>query len=401
MVPTKEQERFLLKSCGVSRFAYNWALARYIELKAAGQSTVSITALKKEFNNLKATKFPWVYESPKDANQQPFAFLQKNLQKFYRARGTKTKIGFPKFQSKHSGRDSFYVSNDKFRLSGKVVILPIIGKIKLTEKLRFNGKILSATVSKKADGWYISISVELPDTYTRKHECCSDQLDILGADWGLKTFLTLSNGESIVAPEPLKSNIKRLARYQRDLSRKQKGSKNRDKAKLKVAKLHQRIANIRLDFLHKLTTALARSTKTLVIEDLNIKGMMKNRSFSRKIADLSPFEFKRQCQYKFPLFGGEVIEANRWFPSSKTCSECGSVKTKLTLDERAYICEQCGCVIDRDLNAAINLAHYGSKLIVGAASPDSKPVEIEALATDSNIGSETLVNEAGIIKRPL
>jgi len=302
-------------------------------------------------NNLKTRwnqeKPEWVYESPKDANQQPFGDLNTAL-----SRWVKKISKFPRFKSKHSSKDSFYVSNDKFRLLGKAVRLPKIGWISLAEELRFCGKIASATVSREADKWFLVVSVLMED-YT-----LDSGDEVLGVDLGIKTAVVLSDGTEYPGPKPYKVWQKRLATLQRRMSKKQKGSKNYDKAKLLVAKLHAKIRNIRQDFLHKTTSELVSRAKTIVIEDLNVRGMLKNHCLAKAIADMGFYEFKRQLIYKCKLGDVRLVVADRFYPSTKRCSNCGE-KKDMPLSMRTYNCPHCGFSCDRDINAALNLRTLG------------------------------------------
>lgn len=234
------------------------------------------------------------------------------------------------------------------------IVLPKIGRVRLTEELRFAGKIMSATVSREATRWFVSIQVDIGQ-YSRSR--VGD--DVVGVDLGIKVAATLLTGEQFQSPKPLKTNLKKLKRVQRKLARRQKGSKNRQKTKSKLASIYAKIGNIRKNFLHKLTTNLSNNHGTIVIEDLNVKGMLKNRRLSRAISDIGFSEFRRQLEYKSTIYGTTVVVTDRWFPSSKTCSRCGHVKQDLTLKDRIYSCESCDNVCDRDLNAALNLRTLG------------------------------------------
>ena len=376
LTPNATQRVALGRAVGCARFSWNWALARYSELKASGVARISMNDLKKEFNGLKKEKFPWIYESPKDCNQQPFTNLKKALKRCYESKGTKRRVGFPKF--KHKGdHDSFYISNDKFELAGYSVRLPVIGHVKLTESLRFQGKILAGTISRVADDWFLSVQVQLPDEYQRE---TVESTATVGIDLGLKTFAVTSSGQEIVAPKPLKANLKRLQHLSRKHSRKVKGSNNRKKSTGHLAKLHQRIANIRKDFIHKFTSKLLRENQTAVIEDLSLVGML--QLWGRAVSDVGFAETRRQLEYKAPLYHRNLVIADRFFPSTKMCCECGAIKARMGLDEREYICEKCGIITPRDFNAALNLRDYGVVFLnkLGTASAEVKPVEILALA---------------------
>jgi putative transposase len=348
--PTAKQEGAFVRACGVARFSFNWALARWNDLYQAGEKPCG-AMLKREWNDLKREQFPWVYESPKNANDQPFADLDTAFRRFFKGLAKR-----PRFKKK-GVHDAFYVANDKLRLDGKRVRLPVIGWVRMRETLRFEGRVLSARVNREADQWHLSVQVELAEDLPP-----SQGTGAVGVDVGLTHFATLSTGEKIDHPKALASNLKRLQRLSRQVSRKQRGSKNREKAKMKVARLHLRIGNIRRDFLHKLTTRLVRENQVIVAEKLHVRGMVRNRHLSRAISDSGWSEFRRQLVYKGELYGVEVILADRFYPSSKTCSGCGSVKDKLSLGERTYVCADCGLMMDRDENAARNLLALGLRV---------------------------------------
>jgi len=223
-------------------------------------------------------------------------------------------------------------------------------------------KILSATVSEKAGNWFVSIQVEeqVPDPPKPVGE-------VIGIDLGIKALATCSNGDSYDNPQALKAKTKQLKRWQQRLSRREKGSSNRGKAKKKVAKLHSQVANLRKDALHKVTSAIiAKKPTAIVIEDLNVSGMMANHKLARTISDVGMHEFRRQITYKAEQAGIELVIANRFYPSSKTCSQCSHIKQDLTLNDRTYHCFECGLVIDRDLNASINLKHLSTASSAGS-----------------------------------
>lgn len=350
--PNKEQETGLKKACGCARAAWNWALNRWEELYKEGGKPSAYT-LKKELNSLKEEQFPWMYESTKCAPDQAIINLGKAYQNFFKGLKAKRKVGKPKFKSKKSAKDSFYLCNTNPRIkNGKFFVPNISGGIGMSEETRFQGKIMSYTVSRDVDRWYVSVLVEtdveeLPKTGKT-----------VGVDLGIKTLATMSDGTAIVNPHLLKKNLRRLARKQRELSRKQKGSKNREKARVKVAKLHRTVRLARLDILHQATTKLVRKYDTIVIEDLNVKGMVKNHKLARAISDCGFGMFRTMLENKCKMYGKTLVIADRFFPSSKTCSKCGNKKDELSLSERIYRCELCGFEIDRDLNAAINLEKF-------------------------------------------
>lgn len=384
--PTKAQETFFRKACGCARVAYNYGLAEYQRQREEGLKP-KILEIKKKFNQEKKTLYPWMSETNKDANQQPFANLQSAFNRFFKKQGR-----FPVFKKKGI-KDSFYISNDKFGVEEKKFWIPKLGWVKGSEPLRFAGKIMSAVVRRKADYWFVVVSVETDKTFT----ICENQT-VVGVDLGIKTLATLSDGKVIKSVSPLRRRLSKLKLSQRWASRKVKGSSNRHKANRRIAKVHYEVACLRKDILDKLTTYLCENYKVIVIEDLNVSGMVKNHCLALSISDVGFGEFRRLLEYKSILHGNTLIIADRWLPSSKTCSSCGYVKETLLLSERVYVCESCGQVIDRDLNAAINLRNYGLNKI-GMVNPELTPTDKKALAYSSSIGiSETILDEIGILK---
>jgi len=341
--PTCKQKTYFSKACGISRFTWNWALARYQE-KYEGGEKPNIFELKKEFNAMKKDHFPWIYEVTKYASQQPFIFLRSAFSAFF-SKNAK----YPKFKKK-GVYDSFYIGGDQVKIDGKRIKIPNLGWVRMNEKLRFSGKIQSATITRIADLWFVSISVETEDLPFP----CENQATV-GVDLGVKTFVTLSTGKKIVGAKSFHKYLSKLKRWQRRLSRKIKGSKSAQKLKNKIAKLHYRISCIRKDVLHKVTTYLTETFRSIIIEDLDISEMLSNKSLSRLISDMGFYEFKRQLSYKAELRGNIIYIADRWFPSSKTCSHCGHIKKELKLSERVFNCDQCRLQMDRDHNAAICL----------------------------------------------
>jgi putative transposase len=358
--PTVKQANALLRAAGVNRSTYNWALGEWNRQYSLGEKP-SAKKLKLQFNSIKAEQFPWVYESPRDANSQSFTDLNAAFSNFFRWCKTRKgpKVGYPQFHCK-GVRDSFYVSNDKFSLRrrGKrgVVRLPVIGDVRMQEHLRFEGKILSGRVYCEANRWFISINVEFDAHVQYAHEHA-----IVGIDLGLKTAAVPSHGEPEEAPKPLRENLQQLKRANRRLHRRVKGGKNRHKAQILLAKVHQRIANVRKDFWHKLTTRLCRENQTVVIEDLGMSFMLRNRKLARAATDVGLGRFKPMLLYKASMYGGTVIVADRFFPSTQRCSNCGDTKTgdrKIALGVSVYTCDACGFIGDRDRNAALNLEQY-------------------------------------------
>lgn len=358
------QRTACLKHAGVARFAYNWGLRRYQEEYAAGRPTPNAISLHKELNVLKQSTYPWMYEVSKCAPQEALRHLEKAFKAFFgkakgKAQGTyRGPCGYPRFKSKKKGIGSF-------RLTGTIKVfadgiqLPRLGRLRLHEQnyLPLHAHVLNATVSEQAGRWFVSVQVQQEQADPRP--ACGP---VVGIDLGIKTLATLSDGTQIANPKALRTHLGKLQRLSRVHSRKVKGSKNRKKSARKLARLHARIATIRANTLHQATSLIVAKTKpdherpaVIVIEDLNVAGMMKNRRLSRAIADVGFFEFRRQLTYKAEQAGCRVLVVSRWEPSSKTCSACGWLKDDLTLADRIFVCEDCGSVMDRDENAARNL----------------------------------------------
>ncbi|MBO0789936.1 MAG: transposase [Ktedonobacteraceae bacterium] len=360
-----EQIPLCKKHVGVARWAYHWGLARKQEARAHGQPAPSAIDLHRELNARKQTDLPWMYECSKCAAQEALRDLDSAFKHFFRKCALKKqgkwkgKCGYPRFKSKHKGLGSARFTGS-IRVYPDAIQLPRLGLLRLKEQnyLPMNVKISSATISERAGRWYVSICV-----HKEQAEPTRATGPVLGVDLGIKTLATLSDGHAFDNPKALRVRLKQLRRMSRAHSRKQKGSANRKKYARKLAKLHARIANIRRDALHKATSTIVAKTKpdserprAIVLEDLNVGGMLKNRKLSRAIADVGFYEFRRQIEYKARDAGGEVLFASRWEPSSKTCSSCGTVRETLGLNERVFVCEDCGYVTDRDDNAARNLA---------------------------------------------
>ena len=343
--PNKIQEALFRQCVGASRFAYNWALAEWQRQFEAGE-TPHEAALRKQFNAIKPVEFPWILGLPKAVPQQAIKNVGRAYQRFFQKQAK-----FPRFK-KRGVHDSARLDNGPgtFECEGSRIRLPKIGWVRLHETLRFVGKPLSATLSREADRWFISIPVEID----RPEPVCESQA-MVGIDLGVSTAVTLSTGEKIDSPKPLKKRLQRLKRRSRPHSRKQKGSNNRRKSARKLAKLHARIAHVRQDFRHKTTTDLTRRFAVIGIEDLNVRGMMQNDRLSRAISDIGFHEFRRQLEYKAALSGGRVVIVDRWFPSSKTCSVCGAYCESMPLSIRQWTCAGCGVEHDRDVNAALNI----------------------------------------------
>lgn len=355
LVPNDRQRTYFVRACGVARFAWNWALAEWRRQYEAGGKP-SEAALRRQLNAIKREQFPWMLEVTKSAPQEAIKNLGTAFEHFFRRLKEGTKPGYPRFKKKGIA-DRFRADNgppakgkDAVAIEGKRICIPKLGWVRMRESLRFQGQIKSVVVSKRADKWFAAITVdtEHPPTLPRKNHG-----GVVGVDLGIKVLATLSDGTVIPGPKPHGNLLRKLRRLNRSLSRKRKGSANWEKAKRKLARLHTRIAYIRDDALHKLTTHLVSEYDVIGIEDLNVRGMVKNRRLSRAIMDQAFGKFRRQLAYKAEWYGVSVVVADRFFPSSQMCSSCGQLHD-IPLSQRVMRCA-CGLEIDRDLNAAINL----------------------------------------------
>jgi putative transposase len=382
---------------GAARWAYNWGLQVKQERYRATKKSPTAIELHRELNALKKTQVPWMYEVSKCAPQEALWNLDAAFAQFFRRcalkkQGTwKGKLGYPKYKTKKKGLGSFRLTG-RIVVSEKAIVLPRLGRLRLKEReyLPTSGvQILSATVSEQAGHWYVSVQVE------EEQAVPENTGPVVGVDLGVKQLATLSDGTVIPNPRHLKRRLKKLKRLQRMMSRRQKGGKNRRKAVRKLAKLHRQITNQRHNTLHQVTTRLAKTKSVLVIEDLNVSGMLKNHHLAQAIGDVGFYEFKRQLLYKASWHGARVILADRWEPSSKRCSDCGWLDVDLTLADRTFHCQQCSLVLDRDLNAAINLVKLAGSLsdslnACGAASSGTKRkprVKLAAVKQEPNTRS--------------
>ncbi|GHO79925.1 transposase [Ktedonobacter sp. SOSP1-85] len=418
MNPTPEQAEYLKRACGTRRFVYNWGREQWEKQYQAYKHEQETTpeqerklkpptalALKKQFNALRHETYPWTGDVTKCVVEGAFDGLGRAYANFFAGRAQ-----YPKYKKKGKSHESFSLSNDKFTMGSHWISIPGLGRfildqrqitkgrgkllrslgtVNLAEKLRFveQGsvrtpakkrnqrkqviceavKILGATVSCEAGHWYVSIQVEIqkqrPLTPT----------PVVGVDVGLKQAAVVSDKRRLENQRPLALHLKKLGNLQRKLSKKQKTKdpetgrttfgKNYEKQRRKVARKHQQIANIRRDIQHKFTTELARTCGVIGIEDLNILGMMANRKLSRAVADAAMGQLLQFLKTKVANAGGDLFIASRWFPSTKRCSCCGQVKKRMPLKHRTYECLACGLVLDRDLNAACNLAWFATDML--------------------------------------
>jgi putative transposase len=359
--PTPEQEQYFRQAAGNARFAWNWAVARLRQARNAGENLPLVGDLKAAFNRIKRDQFPFVMETTKCAPEQAFADLRQALANYFndikkRKNGKRRKdgkrVGFPKFKSRKRGYGSFYLSNDKVTVDGHGIRIPKLGWVNMTEPLRFAGKIMSARISERAGYWFVSIQVQLPTPEQAAPE------RVIGVDLGVHALAVDSDGEVVENQKHLTVARRKLRRLNRWLARKRKGSNNWHKARRTLARLHLRIANLRADATHKLTTRLAAKASTIALETLNVVGMLQNRKLARAIADAAFSEMVRQLGYK----AQQVVRVAPFYPSSKTCHTCGAVNHDLTLADRVWACPACGIILDRDVNAARNIRDEGIRL---------------------------------------
>lgn len=368
---TYKQRKYFSRACGVARFSYNWALAEWTKQYAAGNKPTALK-LKQQWNAIRREQYPWSYEVTKCASNQAIIDLGAAFKNFFSSLKSKQQAKYPKFKRRGTSRDSFKIWNDQFRVVGNTVLLPHIGCVRLRESLRFDGKILSATISRTADKWFISFAVDVADVPTQ-----NQPQESVGLDLGINHLAVLSHpmSEGTIVfnnPKPLKAATVRLKKLQRGCSRQEaarkqtagKKSKRAVKRTLKLSRAHATVANIRKDALHKMTTKITSEFKVVVIEDLNVAGMLKNHNLAGSIADAAFSEIRRQLTYKAKLKGGFVRVIGRFVRSTGVCPDCGTAVPKLSLSVRQWECPCCSRVWDRDI-AAARIIHK-----VGTACPE-------------------------------
>lgn len=354
--PNNKQITALKRFAGTARYVFNWGLAEWKRQYETGEKP-SAYSLKKQFNSEKDELCPWIREMPYAVTESAFVNLGSAFQHFFRrVKNGKKEVGYPKFKNKH-GHQSFQVCNVKV-LNDRIRITRI-GWVRLKEKgyiptsdsgLKFG---VYATISERAGRWYISILVhdEIPDPV-------NESVLVIGADFGIESLVVCSDGTVYENPKPLRVAQRNLKRLNKEKARRKRGGSNYKKTLLKLQKQHAKIANIRKHVLHNISHDLVANKRpgVIVIENLNISGMMKNHYLAQAIADVGFYELRRQIEYKAKRCGVQVLLADRWFPSSKTCSNCGHVKNNLKLSNRVFECTNCGLELNRDVNAARNLA---------------------------------------------
>ena len=354
---TDEQaEEYFERACGVARHSFNWGLAKWDELYAAGERP-TWQRIDREYNAIKEEEFPWAYEVTKCAAQGAIQDLGTAFKNMFAGRA-----GRPKFKKKNKTKPSFYISNSDFQVDVNFIRIPHLGWVRMIDRIRFPGKIMGVTISKEADGgWYASFQVCIDETKWAYPHRCESQASV-GVDLGLLSIITLSDGTKLSYPVVLERLYKQVRVWQRAMSRREYESKNWEKARKKVAMLWLEIRRIRDDWAHRLTTWLVKNFRVIGLETLNILGMMKNCRLARKIGEACWGEICRQLVYKTELAGGTLVRMDRWYPSTKTCSTCGHKLDELPLSVRCWTCPACGVEHDRDVNAALNMKHVAEQV---------------------------------------
>lgn len=370
------QRQSCVQHAGAARFAYNWGLRIKMDAYARGDKVPTAIDLHRELNALKQTEYPWLYETSKCAPQEALRHLDIAYRSFFlRCKSAARKKGFPRFKSRKRGIGSFTLTGT-IKVSDRHIQLPRLGILRLKEKEYFpvGVGVTSATVSEKAGRWFVSIQTNEEPHRERGQE-------VIGVDVGSRRLAVMSNGIAFGNPRALRNAERHLKHLQRSVSRKRKGSANRRKAVARLQQQHYRVSCIRRDSLHKASDTIAKRAKVIVVESLNVAGMLRNPCLAKSLSDASMAELLRQIKYKADWASTVVIEVDRWFPSSKTCSGCGLIKDHLPLSADWFVCDECGLSIDRDLNAAINLREWAvsstaTKACGGeGADPDSIAVK--------------------------
>lgn len=382
--PNNKQRAVLMQHAGMARFVYNWGLARRInEYKSTGKAS-SFYAQCRQLNALKAEFYPWMYESSKFVAEESLRDLDNAFKNFFRtANKAGRKVGFPKFKSRKRGIGGFRLRGSVSVEDGRIR-LPKIGWMRLKEAgyLPSDCKINSVTVRERAGRWFVSIQVEAEIVVPE------NQGDAIGLDLGLSALVVGSDGVSIPPPRTLARSLDKLRKLSRSMSHKQSGSANWVKAKRKLARLHYKIECQRTDYLHKVSSRLTHDHSVLVVENLNIQGMLRNHKLARSISDAGWGQLLSQLSYKAKWYGAQVVEAGRFYPSTKTCSACGRVKDSMSLSDRVYRCAFCGAEIDRDINAAKNLEKLGTAGLAGSYACGDRSLERSLKQEPNMVGME-------------
>ena len=364
--PTPEQEVYFRKACGIARFTYNWALDTWCKNRNKPKDDrKSVTESKNDFNEIKGKKFPWIYEVTKCAPEYAFMDLNKAMSNHFK---NPKKFKFPKYKTKKRSKMAFGVDNDNFAIHFHRLHLAKMNEpVNMAEELRLYGKLMSCRISYKAGHWYASITVDdcKPKTPKKLGDGVPSKEKSIGIDLGIKTLAVLSDGRTFENQKHIGHALKKVRRLNRKLSRSQIGSNNHEKVVLELAKAYEKVTNLRNDQYHKAVNAiLSTHTDLIGLENLNVKGMMKNKKLSRQFADVAFTTFKHILTYKAEYLGIAVVDVGRFYPSSQLCNDCKYQYKELTLADREWDCPNCGKHHDRDGNASKNIKDEAMRLYV-------------------------------------
>jgi len=416
--PTPRTQGSLASHTGAARFAYNWGLELVktrLEQRKAGRDVQvpwTLAELRWEWNRAKHQVAPWWADNSKEAYSSGLDALARALKNWSDSRSGRRKgrpVGFPRRKTRRHARVACRFTTGAIRVLAdrKHIQLPRIGVVKTHESTRKlarrleqgTARILAATITRRADRWFVTFTVEVQ----RLIPASNGKQSAVGIDVGIRHLAVLSTGTMIPNPHALEGSLRKLRRLNRQLARRTAGSKRRTRTRRRLSRVHAHAANLRRDALHKLTTSLATRGGTVVVEHLNVAGMVRNRRLARAIADTGMAELRRQLGYKTIWYGCRLVVADPFYPSSKTCSGCGWVKAKLTLAERTFCCEACGLRIDRDLNAARNLAQLVQSVAQSgwetsnARGADRKPQHAGQVATKREAGTGSRPDRTGTV----
>jgi putative transposase len=396
--PSPRNERAMCAHLGARRFAYNWGLALVkarLEARARGDHVevpYTLPVLRREWNRAKETAAPWWRENSKEAYSSGLDALARGLRAFFDSRSGKQRgrrVAFPVFRKKGRGSQSVRFTTGAIAVADRThIVLPRLGRIRthesttaLAERMaEGTARILTATLSWEGNRWFVSFTCQVDRVPGRP----AHPVSVVGVDAGICRLAVLSTGEAVPNPRSLHGALRRIARLHRTMSRRTRRSERWQQTRRQLAQAYRRAACIRADAMHKLTTRLARTYGTIVVERLHIAGMMRNRRVARAIADAGLGALRRQLRYKCQWYGSRLIEADMFFPSSKLCSGCRTAKATLALSERVFRCEHCGAVMDRDLNAAANLAALVAAAGSGPEAPNARGRDVRLDAVEQS-----------------